>query len=410
MNTVLYTICAVLAWLAVFNKVAITVRSGADPARLALCTALFFMACTMTVAIPAVWVRVDTLVGVPNVSALLSQGMAAMFGLSIHLMVSLIDLPKTEAGRTVRRHIAVAIMIQAIMVLLFLRIPPGEEAPTDFVVRYADDPDAVTYLGVYIVIFAAVQVRNTALCWRYANAGGRPWLRRGLRMVAVASFLGLVYSAIRGADLLAGWSGLDVRVWEVGARMVIFSGVVLASLGCTAPSWGPKVTAMRGRGTRLLDYTRLYRLWAVLYRAMPDIALDPPSSLAGDLLASLRDLDFRLYRRVIEITDAMLVLRPHYSAEVAAEARTLGERHGLTGDALQATIEAVQMRRALLVRGDRVENARAPEAAPGVHPASPDINGEVRRLVEIARAFDRLPAGAFSAVRTSDRSPRQPTG
>jgi hypothetical protein len=92
---------------------------------------------------------------------------------------------------------------------------------------------------------------------------------------------------------------------------------------------------MLGWAGRLRAYQRLYCLWAALYAVDPRIALDPPPSRRADLL-NLRDLDFRLYRRFIEIQDGLLVLQPHMDGTVAAIARSRAERRGLPANRVEA--------------------------------------------------------------------------
>jgi hypothetical protein len=55
-------------------------------------------------------------------------------------------------------------------------------------------------------------------------------------------------------------------------------------------------------------YRRLYPLWRTLYQEVPEIALRPPGTWLSDVLR-LRDVSFWLHRRVIEVHDALRVLR-----------------------------------------------------------------------------------------------------
>ncbi|WP_327586871.1 DUF6545 domain-containing protein [Nonomuraea sp. NBC_00507] len=61
----------------------------------------------------------------------------------------------------------------------------------------------------------------------------------------------------------------------------------------------------RHRLGRLRAYRRLRPLWTDLYAAMPEIALHPP---LGRELPAILDIDYLLYRRMIEISDGMLAL------------------------------------------------------------------------------------------------------
>jgi hypothetical protein len=142
-----------------------------------------------------------------------------------------------------------------------------------------------------------------------------------------------------------------------------------------------------------------------LCRSTPEIALVPPTSTARDTLA-FGDVDFRLYRRVIEIRDGRLVLRPYLAPGVAATARQLAEAAGLAGDQLQATVEAASLAAALHAKAGEQDVRGATTASegggkPAGHPGGADLCGEVAWLVQVARAFDRSPvvAAALDADR-----------
>jgi len=64
-------------------------------------------------------------------------------------------------------------------------------------------------------------------------------------------------------------------------------------------------------------------------RASREVALAPSAAAPlGDLWPF--DLDFRLYRRVVEIRDAQLVLRPYLDADTVAEANVTGSANVAT--------------------------------------------------------------------------------
>jgi hypothetical protein len=121
-------------------------------------------------------------------------------------------------------------------------------------------------------------------------------------------------------------------------------------------------------------------LWSALYEVTPEIALDPAESEFLDRLR-IRDLDFRLYRRVIEIRDGRLALRSFLDADVARRARKEALKSGLDGGRVEAAVEA-----RVLAAG--VENARQHRAPAEVLPASElggeDIASEVEWLLRVA--------------------------
>jgi hypothetical protein len=107
-------------------------------------------------------------------------------------------------------------------------------------------------------------------------------------------------------------------------------------------------------------------------------------------------LNYRLYRRVIEIRDGLLPLRCYRDPEVRIRARQCGEAVGLTGDELRATVAAAQLKAAL--------NARAQGR---VAPANPRDSADDRETFELRRGNDLTTEAAWlgQIARAYIRSP-----
>ena len=130
-------------------------------------------------------------------------------------------------------------------------------------------------------------------------------------------------------------------------------------------------------------YWRLYPLWDALRQVIPEIQLPPEPGLRWNIR-------YRLHRRVIEIRDAELVLRPYATAEVAGQAAATARSSGLHPDRAAAVVEAaiivssIQSRlRGSVGRHDDIPGGHA-DAAPGN-----DIRAEVVRLILVCRAIRR---------------------
>ncbi|MER5777487.1 MAB_1171c family putative transporter [Streptomyces sp. NPDC002039] len=137
---------------------------------------------------------------------------------------------------------------------------------------------------------------------------GQVWVRRGLRTAAVGACLDLVYALGRFADVFLVHRvhrGCDPSTWANATRTCLTVGLTLNTIGWTAPLWGSRVRAVQAWWADYRNFRRLRPLWYALYRAHPEISLQPASR--SDLLA-LWDLRFRLHRRVIEIRDGCLAL------------------------------------------------------------------------------------------------------
>jgi hypothetical protein len=132
-------------------------------------------------------------------------------------------------------------------------------------------------------------------------------VRLGLRLVAAGSVLGMAYAigrmVVTFLELISGRNAALVATFQVIALL----GLVLVAAGSALP--GLTRSWRSGRRTlsahRHLDH--LYPLWSDLVAVVPGIALERVEPRWRDRL-HFRDLDMRLYRRVIEIRDGQLAV------------------------------------------------------------------------------------------------------
>jgi hypothetical protein len=128
--------------------------------------------------------------------------------------------------------------------------------------------------------------------------------------------------------------------------------------------------------------------------ATPGVALDPIPPRWQDRLR-WRDLDYRLYRRVIEMWDARRLLGERLPEYLPHCARTASGRLGLRGAALDAAIEAASINAAL--RCAHPHRATRPAAARPPDRSGADLTTEVAWWGSVAVAFQRCrgipPAG-----------------
>ena len=89
---------------------------------------------------------------------------------------------------------------------------------------------------------------------------------------------------------------------------IVCAGLVVAA--CVLARWHEIASAPRRWTSRYLTYRRLTPLWKALTAEMPQIVLDHHGPPIGARHA-IAGLEFALYRRVIEIHDGRLALRPY---------------------------------------------------------------------------------------------------
>src|SRR5207244_7705936 len=95
------------------------------------------------------------------------------------------------------------------------------------------------------------------------------------------------------------------------------------------------------------SHRRLTPLWTALREGNPRIALLPEPAGPAGLLLLAHQASLRLVRRVVEINDGLVALRPHTSAAIAGHARELAIAAGMTGERLDAVVHAAVIAAAL---------------------------------------------------------------
>jgi hypothetical protein len=335
---------AVLPWAAVVYKLPSLLRAPRDVGRRSLWLTLFFLALAATALVPPVYVAIDRLTVHPNIARLLSNSLTLLTCWTV--LVFLAHLSGTNSRG---REIAVTGLLLGaallVMAALFLSAPLYPEA-LDFPERYAAAPHVLEYRLVYLFYVAITDVTMTRLCWRYARVAAHVSLRLGLQIVAAGGVAGLLYVINDGYYQVASRLSLVYPLSDPVTvhQMLVVILVGLAVIGATMPAWGPHVGIPRlYRWVQCYGALwRLYPLWLDLVRSSPDIALDQPHSRLADIF-NFGDVDFRLHRRVVEIRDGILALRPYVDLAVTDVAARLSREAGLDQAEADATIEATSI-------------------------------------------------------------------
>ncbi|MBM7773801.1 hypothetical protein JOD54_004005 [Actinokineospora baliensis] len=376
MNGVLYPLCAAVAWVSLLFKLPALLRRDRGPAAVAVGFFYLFMGLTFTISDPRVWAALDRVTGIPNLALVLSQG--SVIGVAASQLAALTywAVEPQRARPLVRRRIWAFGAVFAAMVVLFAAADLTEEDTTTAAVRYAGHGLYSVYLMLYVTAFAVTEYLIVVRCLRYARAVTGAWLRRGLRLAAAGALGGLAYVLARYADVLAGPLGLDPQRWEVVARLGAGLGGICTLIGWSLPGWGPQVGRLRLWWRDRRAYQALYPLWTALVAANPDLALDRTAGRRA-----VRDLDFRLHRRVIEIQDGLRWLHPVRDGDAAA-----------AGADLRAHFAAAAIADALAEQGNAMPGrpAATPPAAGTPMPQPPPEDTDTAWLVRVARAFADL--------------------
>lgn len=148
----------------------------------------------------------------------------------------------------------------------------------------------------------------------YASQTGRAATEVGLRLIAVGGLFGLanVNYQTFAHPLLP--SGTDTPLANLLTALG-FLGAGSAALGVCLPALagGARSTGLASWWRTRHDYRALQPLWQDLTAAVPNAALHRrPPRWRPEL--AVRDVDYLLYRRVIELRDCVLALQPDAAA------------------------------------------------------------------------------------------------
>lgn len=225
------------------------------------------------------------------------------------------------------------------------------------------------------------------LCGRYGRRAreDRP-VRAGLSLLAAGFASSAVFWTVCLVVLLfrPSWLGplfplnIGLTGWLINAGLAV-----------------PLVMTAARTVRNLVALWDLSPLWRDLVRAAPHVALTTPRSRLLESLGSVPRSSLRLYRRVIEIRDAILVLRDYADAGTVRRA----ERHiralDLPADDVQPAITACWL--------EFARQAHARRAATGTSPpefatsGGQDLDGEVRFLRAVRRIRDSSVVRTFLA-------------
>lgn len=397
-TTLVYWACSAVAAVALLFKIHDLRDAPCNRMRWAVCSTLLLAGAAVFCAAPATIAFVNRASGVPNLAAPLVYSMLLALSASSLVLIAYWRDPPGAARRTARRWLlAYALLIGCLNVLFLLGDAPVERR-RDFDTHYATTPYIAEFIVLYLLALTGAMIGLIRTGRHWARVAGRPWLRRGLRLIMSGSAGALAFSVTKLAAVVARWTGTD---WdrlstEVAPGFAVL-GLLLSAAGYALPAWGVHLTRARGRCARYRAYRDLYPLWDALRRATP--AIVPPARVPW------WDLELRLTRRLAEINDGSLALRSYTDPLASAAARRLAEEAGLMGTDLQAVVDASRLKAAVAAKscGRRFPVDAGPDSGRPLGGA--DGAGELAWLTKVSRAYHRSPVVA-AAVTAAPRHVR----
>ncbi len=399
-------IVTALCWLAVAYKLRDLCRNPRSGALRSLCLTLVALAASLTAQLTAA--AIDRYSAIPNLGRVLSNSTALIAACGAQVFLVHITHDPAAARPVARRRYRTLAICLVLIAVLFAATPPDPNSSAASA-RHFQTIYSSPYIWIYLGYLATTLAGITRLSWHYAALSPSLSLRLGLRTTAVAGGLGLIYALLRGLFLTAHLLGTSLPAWEAataGPLYLLTASLML--LGGTLPAWGSALGAGRDlvRGHRSLR--RLQPLWHALRAAFPDITLLPPSNRFADMLDP-RDVNLRLYRRIVEIRDGQLALRPYVTPELAQTAQRHARDARLTGPLRDAAIEAATIAAGLAAKADGEAGTAVagPVPEPGMPvPGTPtDRAAETAWLEAVAYAYTHSPV--VPAVLTERQAARQ---
>ncbi|MER7512555.1 MAB_1171c family putative transporter [Streptomyces lavendulae] len=347
MKDVLHPLCLAIAgtgFLILFRDLR---RSRRDPALVALAFTYGFSALSYAVSLTPVWVRIDGLLGIPNIVVPIAQGFVMLVLALQATVLAHWSKPLDEARRRSRHLLLAAGAVIATMAVLFALLTPATTRPTDFSLYYAHDPVFQAYVLLYFGMYSVAEIYLALSCRKYARTATDRSIAFSLRLVAVGAVITLGYSGIRiaavvGAETGFSVAGLNGFAWACGDI-----GATLTQIGYLIPTVARRTTSALDWSATHLRYRRLAPLWTALDQADPGITLRRPARQRQDVLRG-RSAHFPLLRRRVEIRQGQKLMRRYLDPTLREHAEDRRRAEGLTGAELVAAVTADQIHAALV--------------------------------------------------------------
>ncbi|RSS78384.1 MAB_1171c family putative transporter [Streptomyces sp. WAC06614] len=366
-----FYLCGAMLLLVCALKIPALLRRRHDMLLRSACLLLFVGACLMIFAAPDSIVALNRISGTPNFAApVVYATMTAFAGASLLLIINWRPGPPGQTRRLSRLCVTGYSLAIAAVVGLFWAGDAPVEQRTLFDAYYANTPCIREMIVTYLVAQAVAMVAASVLCWRWSGEV-RGSLRAGLRILAPAYLINVVYDVMRLVAVVARWTGhdLDFLVDQVSPLLAAPTSV-LGAVGFAVPLVGPRV-ALTVRAVREL------RLLAPLWRSLSQVPT--PSAVRHALPWWRTPPTVLLTGRKTALYDAVLTLAPYYDPAVRGTAYRAALRDGLDEAAAASRADALM----ILVARDRQRTG--PERLEPVHGApAPALRG--RDLIPLSRA------------------------
>ncbi|GAA3339774.1 hypothetical protein GCM10020358_24760 [Amorphoplanes nipponensis] len=359
---------------------------------------------TVAVSMQPLSARVDQLLGLLDVCRLAGNLLAvAVVATGQAFLLHTLD-PGPATRRRVRAQYVITAGCWATMIGSYAMTPAPYRTADPFVRSgeyYASlHPPPAAYLAAYLCFMLWSLPRVGRLCARYATVARRRPVQIALRMIAAGCFLHFANVGLKVVNLAVRHQPAVSSLLYRLTFLTYAVAVLVMVVGVMILSWGRRLrldqVAEQVEAWRACR--RLQPLWLLVSEVAPQITLgDWP--VLRDRLGTLARARMRLIRMTTEILDGYAVVCPWTNPRVAAEARAASIRLGLTGDRLEAAVEARVVAEAVAAVRSAAPGG-ATVALPSARAAhAGDAGTEVAWLIMVAAQLPRRSGGGHRVAR-----------
>ncbi|MET8763193.1 MAB_1171c family putative transporter [Lentzea sp. NPDC004782] len=365
MNQTLLVAIVAVGWAALGLRLYLLYRGRTSAATAWICASVAAFALAITLQIAFVHAALDSVTTL-NTAGTLSNCATLLAAVTAQCALRSTVNPDV----VVRPRLLWTVAAIVLMLVLFFTTPSNYAAKLASQDAPVQIPLVSAAAFVFVTGLAVLAVGLMRTAWAYRLIAERFSLRYGLLSFVLGAVCSFAYAVLRLTDMLTYQLGIDI-LWLRGNLLGKLFGLttVLVLVGVLLPIAGARLGLDHlARWWRINRWYRsLHPLWKALHDEFPALTLDVPTGRN----VSFRHPEHALYRRIIEIWDGRLRLRPHLDPSAAP------------GDgAAEAALIADGLRRR--------RNGVAPtdgRSAPDNRPDDPDA--ELDWLIAVSRALPR---------------------
>ncbi|WP_086825821.1 MAB_1171c family putative transporter [Allokutzneria sp. NRRL B-24872] len=369
--------CALITGVVV-RKLVVARANPPAPGLRHLLLFLMWIAVSLVVLAPETERLIVLVQPMPNTARLLGNFVQL---LAVYHMVGIAYSPRAERPPRVLRTLLFVTWATLTVLMSF----SGKDFSKNIFAAAMSNPALIAYGLVFLLYATGCIAVFVHVISRYARQCEPGLFRSGLVTIIAAAVCSALWGAWSSLQplLMLGFD-LSPSLRAPVDRVLAVVSVLLWLVGSTMAWWDKvlrRVAAHRG-------YHAIGPLWTELTAALPRIALTSRSRLP-------RNVEFALYRRIIEIRDGDLALRPFVPPQIDSWVREAAP--SVDSRELAVLVEACSLA-AALVSHDAEYQWGSPHRAPPRE--DPCVESETAWLTSVSRAFTGSPVVAEIRERT----------